>query len=65
MQRNHFLRSLLVAISLAGFVSAVATAAANEPKGTKHDQQQTHDTTSMSRSKRARRRGKETPTLKN
>ena len=46
MQRNHFLHSLIVAISLAGFVSAVETAAANEPKGTKHDQQQTRDTTS-------------------
>ena len=45
MQRNHFLHSLMVAISLAGFVSAVETAAANEPKGTKHDQQQTRDKT--------------------
>ena len=45
MQRNHFLHALMVAISLAGFVSAVETAAANETKGTKHDQQQTRDTT--------------------
>lgn len=35
----------MVAISLAGFMSAVETAAANEPKDTKHDQQQTRDTT--------------------
>ena len=45
MQRNHFLHSLMVAISLAGFVSAVETAAADETKGTKHDQQQKRDTT--------------------
>ena len=45
MQRNHFLHSLMVAISLTGFVSAVETAAANEPKDTKHDQQQTRGTT--------------------
>ena len=50
MQRNPFLHSLMVAISLAGFVSAVETAAANETKGPKHDQQQTRDeTTTMSK----------------
>ena len=44
MQRNQ-LYALMVAISLAGFASAVETVAADEPKGTKHDQQQTSDKT--------------------
>ena len=43
MQRNQVLYASIVAISLAGFVSAVETAAANEAKGTKPDQQQMQD----------------------
>ena len=45
MQRYHFLFALMVAISLAGFATAVETASANETKGTKPDQQQTRDKT--------------------
>lgn len=45
MQRNHFLYVLLTAVSLAGFLAAVETAAANEAKGTKPDQNQTRDKT--------------------
>ena len=45
MQRNHFLYAPMVAISLAGFLSTMETAAANETKGTKPDQQQTRDKT--------------------
>ena len=43
MQRNYSLCSLMVAISLAGFLSTVETAAANETKGTKPDQHQGQD----------------------
>ena len=39
MLRNHFLYGLMVAISLAGFVSALESDAANKTKGTKPDQQ--------------------------
>ena len=43
MQRNHVLYALMVAFSLVGFVLAVETAAANEAKVTKPDQQQGQD----------------------
>lgn len=43
MQRNHVLYALMVAISLAGFLSAVETAAASEEKGTKPSQHQMRD----------------------
>ena len=45
MQRNHFLFSLMVALSLAGILSTVETTAAKETKDTKPDQQQMRDTT--------------------
>ena len=45
MQRNHFLYTLMIAISLAGFLSAAKTTGAKETKDTKHDQHQKRDTT--------------------
>ena len=58
MQRNHFLHSLRVAISLAGFVSAVESAAANETKGTKEGQQQTRDKTTTKSKLEGQKKGK-------
>jgi hypothetical protein len=64
MQRNHCLHSLMVAISLAGFVSAVETAAENEPKGTKHHQQETRDTTTTKSTLEGKKKGPGNPNFK-
>lgn len=58
MQRNHVLHALMVAFSLAAFVAAVETSAANETKGTKHAQQRTRDTTTTKSKLEGQKKGK-------
>ncbi len=57
MQRNHVSYALMVAISLAGFLSAVETAAANETKGSKSDQQQMRDKTTTKSKLESQKKG--------
>jgi hypothetical protein len=57
MQRNHFFYTLMAAISLAGFLSAVETAVANEMKGAKADQNQMRDKTTTKSKLESQKKG--------
>lgn len=57
MQRNHFLFALAVAFGVAGFLSTVETAAADETKGTKPNQQQLRDKTTTKQKLEGQKKG--------